>query len=485
MSQPLAEPGTGITTSWTLGDVIDYEHAVTQALNTADGEQSLQAAGRELSKLFSTSDLGEIPRRKLFRTWLNLTRSQNQLLHGQSIDNAVWAVKNCTWLLGCFLGAIAAAGYLAYNGAKPINVMWFAFWLIVFPWAITLGGFAVSAGIRGRSTPGLLGSVIATLLSKLSPDWRESWEHLSGVVHQHAARVAPIGRWVISRFSQQFACSFGVGALLALLLHVLAVDLAFGWESTLNVGDEIIHATTKAVAKPWTWLFPHGSPTLQEIRDSRFTHLTGVEPAAVNATRSWWPFLAGCLAFYVVILRFLVINFMSWRQARALATLDFHRTKDSALLRRLNGPLFQTETSGGDGALDDATPKAFVSPTNTSWILLTTDGLDLTEQAVANACASNLQGKISACLSIELDYADGNQPALETLRSIHDSIVVAIPGHLDPIDAIATTLRTFVEACPANDRVIALFGNDQRLDLWRRWVHRKQLEFDLIRISDL
>ena len=95
-----------------------------------------------------------------------------------------------------------------------------------------------------------------------------------------------------------------------------------------------------------------------------------MEAASVNATRSWWPFIVGNLVFYVVIPRFLLVAYAGWKTFSRLSTLDFTRTQDIALIRRLSGPLFQTKESSRTGYLGEVAE--ITSPTfveNGSWNL--------------------------------------------------------------------------------------------------------------------
>jgi hypothetical protein len=63
-------------------------------------------------------------------------------------------------------------------------------------------------------------------------------------------------------------------------------------------------------------------------------------------------------------------------------------------------------------------------------------------------------------------------------------VVIAIPAEINPVDAIAVTLQTFLDAAASKDNVIILFGPEKRLSLWRRWLREKQLGFDLLGVKE-
>jgi hypothetical protein len=96
-----------------------------------------------------------------------------------------------------------------------------------------------------------------------------------------------------------------------------------------------------------------------------------------------------------------------------------------------------------------------------------------------------LHGTIQRVTRIEVDYADGNGQVLKSLASSESGVVVAIPADTNPVDAIADTLHVFNEASPSKDNVIVLFGpQQQRQDLWRRWLREKQLDFDVVGVPE-
>ena len=96
-----------------------------------------------------------------------------------------------------------------------------------------------------------------------------------------------------------------------------------------------------------------------------------------------------------------------------------------------------------------------------------------------------LHGTIQRVTRIEVDYADGNRQVLKSLASSEDGVVVAIPADTNPVDAIAGTLQAFHEASPSRYNVIVLFGPEQqRQDLWRRWLREKQLDFDVVGVPE-
>lgn len=470
---------------WTLGDVIDFEREVASVTSEPDSANSLSDDGRLLKAHFPGQSLYDVPRPQLFRRWLNIRRKQGASSFGQEVDRVFRILGIAIWLIGGVAGFLGAGGYLEYNGARPINVMWFLFWLVLFPWVFTGLGMAVSFGLRDDAGPKLLGGPMAGLLAKLSPKHRNLWQEWTQSLHKHGSRLAPIAMWPILGVSQRFACSFGFGAFVGLLGYVIGVDLAFGWESTLNVGAEAIHGIVQCFATPWLWLFPNAAPTLEQVRESRFTHLLGLKETAIAATRAWWPFLVGCLAVYVVIPRFLMIQVSEWRRKRSLARLDFTRGVDGELARGLCGPLFETSggtPDGGFGGAERLPPPP--PPSQATWMVLVAEGLDAASGTVADRVEKQLHGSITQVIPFEIDYAAGNEAIFEAVKNSSDGLVVAIPANTDPLEAMRLTLKQLREACGGRDRFLVLFGSEERQLLWHRWAHKSpEVDFSIVSVT--
>ena len=470
---------------WTVGDVIDFEEAEQKTLSSQDAESVLREDGKTLSRTFAEQGFSGVPRVALCHAWLSLARSRDSQLFGSGIDQVFSVLTSTSWVMGIVLGCLAVPAYLAYKGEKPINVMVVFFGLIVLPWLITGGSLYFSVWLRGSSSKGSVGAGIAFLVSRLSPEWRASWSDLRRILREHGKRIASISSGLFFGFTQQVACGFGIGALLSILFHVTVFDLAFGWESTLSIGAEFMCFFANVISAPWAWLWTASVPSLEQVRESRFSYLAGMEAASVNATRSWWPFIVGSLMFYVVIPRFLLVVYASWKTSRRLSTLDFTRTQDIALIRRLSGPLFQTKESSRTGFLGEAAE--IQSPTfagNGSWNLLLAEGILQSEGSVRGKVEAALYGKIKRVANVEVDYADGNEEVLQSLLQSEDGVVVAMPADINPVDAIAATLQSFSDASHSKDKVIILFGPEQRQNLWRRWLREKQLGFDLLGVCE-
>ena len=69
-------------------------------------------------------------------------------------------------------------------------------------------------------------------------------------------------------------------------------------------------------------------------------------------------------------------------------------------------------------------------------------------------------------------YADGNEHVLKSLLKSKDGVVIAIPAEINPVDAIAVTLQTFLHAAPSREPLI---------DAAKKKFHSDLQGFELIR----
>ena len=85
------------------GLIEDFECEIASSNN--DGRESA-----ELGKHFTPVPLAEVPRRTLFRQWLELRRHETANLPGAALNRAFHLTRIVIWLTGILLGASSAGG---------------------------------------------------------------------------------------------------------------------------------------------------------------------------------------------------------------------------------------------------------------------------------------------------------------------------------------------------------------------------------------
>jgi len=220
---------------------------------------------------------------------------------------------------GLLTGISLVRALLLYSGIEPVNVSVFLL-LAVLPQAgfsLLAAGLLVLRGL-GRAEfriplrplfdlfwrrPGSLsaqaGFVRALFLRRGWPARMLGWESL---------RLLHLGGLCLA-----------FGSLASLAVSVAVTDLAFGWQSTLQIGAQGMHSLVSALSVPWSWLPEQWglTPTLLQIEGSRIVLKDGIQALASADLVAWWPFLCMCLLVYALLPRLLLLASAHWMLRRA------------------------------------------------------------------------------------------------------------------------------------------------------------------------
>jgi hypothetical protein len=145
---------------------------------------------------------------------------------------------------------------------------------------------------------------------------------------------------------QLVAVGFNIGVLSATLFKVLATDIAFGWQSTLQLGSEAVLRLVQAIALPWSWLVPEhlAYPNLEQISGSQLVLKDGIYHLATGNLVSWWPFLCLAVGVYGLLPRLVLLLAGCLKERSLLASLPFNTASHRQLLQRMATPRLSTES---------------------------------------------------------------------------------------------------------------------------------------------
>ena len=244
-------------------------------------------------------------------------------------------------LMAFVLGFLSGLGLLSYNGAEPVNVIYFMVMVIVLPLAtMLLTGISM---LRAKSTQ--------SILVHLSPAfWMEKMlSLLPGKVQENitAFKINPLlSNWLIIKRSQMIALFFSLGLLLALLAMVVTKDIAFAWSTTLHITPEAFHEFLTTVSLPWRDFAPYAVPSMELIEQSQYFRL-GDKLSKEMITHAsqlgeWWKFLAFSTIFYAIFLRVIMFFISSFGLNRALKQSFLTLEGSRRLLREINEPIIST-----------------------------------------------------------------------------------------------------------------------------------------------
>lgn len=265
---------------------------------------------------------------------------------------------------GLFSGMSMAYSFLAYHGARPINVTLFFTVFILFQ--VLLFGLTLILLVRRwimsrTGNTGNRASIVHTLISsfflkglamglnKLTRVMKgnnlEIKAYNASLIRMKSREYASILFWPFFVLSSFFAAAFSAGALGATLFRVAVYDMAFGWQSTLVTASTRIHEALALISLPWSWFVPESlaHPSLDQIEGSRLLLKEGISFLSTQDLVSWWPFLCLGIFFYGVLPRILLILAGCLAQKRALEEFDFEKPRFKRLKVRMQSPIMDVQ----------------------------------------------------------------------------------------------------------------------------------------------
>lgn len=362
---------------WHLADLLDLEYffGCDEYLRRQEGEQALDKRDRVIYLARIAPKLQNMPRpssRELIHRWLQVRR------HGSGDDDAgrnpplpgtlwreVFAVF--TWLallFGLCSGLALAGAFLVYSGKAPLNVSAFLglFVGLQLLFLLLQGLFFLLRRLRPRREAPLLCSLLMRLAAACA-DWLQVRARRNLPAEQRLDFAALLGRlrsrsgmvplfvWPFFSLLQCSAIGFNLGILALTLAKVVFSDMAFGWQSSLQLSAQQVAEGVRLLALPWSWLLPAGLgyPSPAQVEGTQIILKDGIYHLATQDLVSWWPFLCMALLVYGLLPRLVLLVGGSLRQRRRLDRLELHSLEGRRLLQRMTTPLVD---SSGEAAVE-------------------------------------------------------------------------------------------------------------------------------------
>ena len=187
------------------------------------------------------------------------------------------------------------------------------------------------------------------LQRKMSGRQRLDLAALLGGVQQRQ-ELAALLIWPAFILVQLGGIGFNLGVIGATLAKVAFSDIAFAWQSSLQLSAELVAGLVQWIALPWSWAVPQAYPSLAQIQGSQMVLKEGVSHLATGDLVSWWPFLCCAVLVYGLLPRCLLLVLGLVQQRRALEQLHFATLGIRPLLRRMTAPRIDTNGSPGNRA---------------------------------------------------------------------------------------------------------------------------------------
>jgi Protein of unknown function (DUF2868) len=367
-----------------LNDIIDLDYLLSIDDQRDSGEQREKTLARD-REIFTQIDHEKMDDADLILSWLEYRRlvffhEADALLPGTLFASLYRFSIYLLVILGFLSGISMAYSFLAYHGARPINVTIF-FSVFIFLQILLFGltFFWLIRRVIMEKTGNTVNrpSLVHTLLSAvffqglpklltriqkpMGDKGMEIIEYTASLIRMRRHEYSAVFFWPFFVLSSIFAGSFSTGALGGTLFRVTVSDMAFGWQSTLMTASTRIHESLSIISLPWSWFVPAdlAHPNLEQIEGSRILLKEGISTLATKDLVSWWPFLCFGLLFYGILPRLILIMAGFTAQKKAVGQYDFERPRFKQLIIRMQSPVM-------DIRFDEAPVSGSDQPTQTS-----------------------------------------------------------------------------------------------------------------------
>ena len=358
--------------TWKIPDIIDLEYFLHQDSN--EDEDILDQRDRKIFTRNITSDsVGNVKHPKMnnisvIREWLDVRRQmekqafENVLLPGNAYAEIYKTLKIVFAFSGLILGLGLVTTLLRYSGGEPINVAYYLGVLVLPQLALAIlmifflsGGLIRPSQITTSPLYLWIGHLLAKgiekivnrIKQKMTGHQRETVEVVLDLVRLKNRIYGKLFLWPIFILVQILGVALNAGILSGTLIRVLGTDLAFGWQTTLNLAPGGVYKFVRILSLPWQWMAP-GSvahPSLDQIMGSRIILKEGIHSLTTQDLASWWPFLCFCILFYGLFPRgiFLILGVIA--KARLLKRLKLLHADCERLMIRMTTPHIRSSGS--------------------------------------------------------------------------------------------------------------------------------------------
>ena len=343
-----------------LADLVDIHQQLEtdQALSREQLKLRDRQIGLSVPKNLATADSTRL------RYWINTLRQQNadespptKLPGGTAVQRSIRTIVGILWLIGGGCGWVLGRAVLHYDGSAPVNIISTLLILVGLQSLTLVALMVLSAGGFSRLQESLSiinpARLVALVSARLSPRWREQLQQLTT---QSGIAGRGIERRLLVYMSQHFTVALNIGIIAALMFLVMVSDLAFGWNTTLNLENTQAARWFQTVAIPWQGLMPEAVPDISLVESSRYYRLEGqLRSGNWSAAKlgTWWLYLLLAVVTYGLLPRLgaLVLTGVGYDRAllRAMETLP----GASQVVARMQAPLVSTVADQAETENDD------------------------------------------------------------------------------------------------------------------------------------
>jgi len=410
---------------WTIPDLIDLEYFLSRGGRSEDA--SLRSRDRRIfldavePRIGKASGASWSFRGEALRIWLDerKTRARAEqpqaVFPGEIFRESLTLLRVIVAIVGIVSGATLAFSLLSYSGKAAVNVTMYLGVLVFlqiltlfimfrfFFFRTSLGSLRqhslLYAGLS-KALERIAERILRVAVAGIEGKNRDDLRVISGLLRGMYGLYGQVLFWPFFAMVQVFGVMFNLGAVGATLVRVFTSDLAFGWQSTVQMSAQAIHTLVRILAIPWSWLLgPYATPSLEQIEGSRMVLKEGLAPLATGNLVSWWPFLVAAVICYGLLPRVVLSLIATYGEKRALARIRFTHAGCEALLLRMTSP--EVSTLGVPDAPPDSVRAASETETPAAAYLSYIDTIVLAPEDILTP---GIQGEIDRHLGRHLGW---------------------------------------------------------------------------------
>jgi len=356
--------------SWQVKDLIDLEYFLhedeTKPDNPEKKDRDRDIYLNQIDPVLEKEGVGHSPSGEdLIRLWLESRRNiaktsqgSKTVFPGEVFEEVYRVVFYALAVIGFASGAGLAFSLLTYHGEKPLNISVYLGIFVVGQLTLILG-FLILGFFRRRikifNEISISYRIIGLIFTQIAFRMARLLKHFPGETRQHLLAAMGLAKgkqtiygtafyWPLFILVQTVGVGFNLGVLVATMLRVMGRDLAFGWQSTIQLSSQAVYDMVRVIAIPWSWFVSAvmAHPTLEQIEGSKIVLKEGIYHLSTQNLVSWWPFLLLSVLCYGFLPRMILLGVGKVAQTRALSHLRLTHSSCEKLVIRMKTPSLTT-----------------------------------------------------------------------------------------------------------------------------------------------
>jgi hypothetical protein len=352
-----------------MEDLMDFEYYLYRDEKKPASPEERELYLRTVKPVLDAHPEHKKDRRLVFKAWLDFRRRQENTARVPLSPGGVFRQIHGFFIFLCVItGFLTGTGlcfsFLTYQGREPLNVSSYlgifvlsqifillAALLLFVSWKVLRRepSFSMIRFLLWTMMVNLMGYIGRKTSNHLTRETTIRFQAAWGLAKGKSRCYGDVFPFPLFILTQTFAVFFNSGIIAATLLKILGSDLAFGWQSTVQLSSDAVYALVRFVALPWSFVVnePLAHPTLSQIEGTRLILKDGMTRLTTENLVSWWPFLSFSVLVYGLLPRLALLATAWTMEKRALGRIRFENTACDMLMLKLTHPWIETKWEPG------------------------------------------------------------------------------------------------------------------------------------------